>query len=36
MSAAIDQILQAADTGKMSVRAAMESLDRQLLPFLAQ
>jgi hypothetical protein len=32
----IDQHLQSADTGKVSVRAAMESLDRQLIPLLAQ
>jgi multiple sugar transport system substrate-binding protein len=31
----IDEHLVAADTGKMSVKAAMESLDRQLLPLLA-
>ena len=28
--------LQAADTGKMSVKAAMEALDRELVPVLAQ
>jgi multiple sugar transport system substrate-binding protein len=36
MSPIIDEHLQAADTGKMSVKAALESLDRQLIPFLAQ
>jgi multiple sugar transport system substrate-binding protein len=36
MAPVIDQHLQAADTGKVSVRAAMESLDRQLIPLLAQ
>jgi multiple sugar transport system substrate-binding protein len=31
----IDEHLQAADAGKMGVKAALESLDRQLLPYLA-
>lgn len=36
MAPVIDEHLQAADTGKMGVRAAMESLDRQLVPLLAR
>ena len=31
----IDEHLQAADAGKMGVKAALESLDRQLIPYLA-
>jgi multiple sugar transport system substrate-binding protein len=34
ISPVIDEHLQAADNGKMSVRAAMDSLDRQLVPLL--
>jgi multiple sugar transport system substrate-binding protein len=35
LSPIIDEHLQAADTGKMGVRAALESLDRQLAPILS-
>jgi multiple sugar transport system substrate-binding protein len=36
MAPVIDRNLQAADTGKASVKAAMETLDRELVPLLAQ
>ena len=36
MSPIIDEQLQAADGGKLSVRSAMETLDRNLLPFLTK
>jgi multiple sugar transport system substrate-binding protein len=36
MAPVIDRNLQAADTGKVGVRAAMESLDREVIPLLAQ
>jgi multiple sugar transport system substrate-binding protein len=36
MAPIIDRNYQAADTGKASVKAAMEALDRELIPVLAQ
>jgi hypothetical protein len=36
MAPAIDAQLQAADGGKVSVRTALETLDRDLLPLLAK
>ena len=35
MAPVIDEHLQAADAGKMGVKAALESLDRALVPYLA-
>jgi multiple sugar transport system substrate-binding protein len=36
MAPVIDRNLEAADTGKVSVRAAMETLDRDLIPLIGQ